>query len=172
MPRPPAVPSDVFVDAEACARAGSCIVRRFGAAELPRLREADVRDGWVEVSLQFSHVDALPAIDGELSGEVITTCQRCMRDVAVSLQEGFQVAIAPQERADEPGGYEPVIAEASRLDVKWLAEEQVLLAIPLAPMHAADGCNHAPASFPSEGENETDARQKPFQNLRDLLRER
>jgi uncharacterized protein len=103
-----------------------------------------------------------------------------MQAVSVPLDEIFRVVIVDEERADEPGGYEPVIANAQRLDLRWLAEEQVLLALPLVPTHERDDCAQAvqagaaalaekqqPAA---EGDDET--RQKPFQNLRDLMRER
>ena len=168
MPRPPAVSTDpevnrVVVDADVCARAGSTIERQFSVARLPRLQEAGVQDGSrIEVRLQFSLLDGQPAIDGRLRGVVNVSCQRCMQPVAVPLDEKFQVIVVAQERADEPGGYEPVIAEAARFDLRWLAEEQALLAMPLVPLHAVGECDGA---VPSQDRGT----QRPFQNLRDLL---
>ena len=79
--------------------------------------------------------------------------------------------MAGDERTDESGGYEPVVADASRLDLRWLAEEQVFLAMPLAPMHEPGECTDAQTST-SEADEDEGARQKPFQNLRDMLRQR
>jgi len=168
MPRPPAVSSDLLVDADVCARAGSTIVRDFSLEQLPRLREAGALDGSrIELRLQFSLFDGRPAIDGTLSGTVRLSCQRCMQPVAVPIDERFQVILVEQESADEPGGYEPVIAELARFDVRWLAEEQTLLALPLVPAHAAGACDE---SVPQEVEQGASrATQQPFQNLRDLL---
>jgi uncharacterized protein len=74
-----------------------------------------------------------------------------------------------EDRADEPGGYEPVIAEATRFDVRWLAEEQALLAMPLVPLHADGECDEF-AAPPSQLEQDASrGSQKPFENLRDLL---
>ena len=168
MPRPPAVTTDLLVDADVCARAGSIIERHFSLEQLPRLQEAGARDGLrIDMRLQFSLFDARPAVDGKLSGTVYLTCQRCMEAVAVSIDERFQVILVQQESADEPGGYEPVIADSARFDVRWLAEEQTLLALPLVPLHPVGECDEA-ASQDSE-QDTSRVTQQPFRNLRDLL---
>lgn len=170
MPRPPAVSTDPIVDADVCARAGSTIERHFSVAELPRLHEAGAQDGSrIDVRLQFSLFDGLPAIDGALSGTLNVGCQRCMQRLTMPIDERFQVILVPEERPDEPGGYEPVIAEAARFDVRWLAEEQALLAMPLVPMHAAGECDEAAVPPPVREQDASPSSQKPFQNLRDLL---
>ena len=171
MPRPPAVSNDVFVDAAVCARAGSTIERHFSAAELERLAAAGARAGTeIEGGFEFRELDGQPAVEGTLSGAVVLTCQRCMQAVPIALDERFQVIIVAEERTDEPGGYEPVIGDTSRFDLRWLAEEQALLALPLVPLHEPGECEEAAASPPEIEDGE--ARQKPFQNLRDMLRQR
>jgi uncharacterized protein len=172
MPRPPAVQSDAIVDAEACARAGTTIERSFSAADLPRLREAGLgAESSLDVRFQFSPLEELPAIDGALQGVVVTKCQRCLKAISIALSERFQVVVVGDERTDESGSYEPVVADAARLDLRWLVEEQVFLAMPLAPMHDPGECTEAQTST-SEADEDEGARQKPFQNLRDMLRQR
>jgi uncharacterized protein len=157
------------VDADVCARAGSIIERQFSVAQLPRLQESGAQDGSrIDVRLQFSLYEGRPAIDGTLRGTLNVRCQRCMEPVAVPVDERFQVILAPQERNDEPGGYEPVIAEPTHFDVRWLAEEQALLALPLVPLHAAGECDEAAAPPPLE-QDASPGSQQPFENLRDLL---
>ena len=172
MSRPPAVPTDAIVDADVCARSGAIIERTYADADLPRLAEAGGRAGsQITARFEFSLFDALPAIDGELTGVFAATCQRCMKPVSVPLHERFQIVVVAQERDDEPGGYEPVVADASRLDLRWLAEEQALLAAPLVPMHESTTCAERAGEAATEraGEEEEGIRQKPFQNLRDML---
>jgi uncharacterized protein len=170
MPRPPAVTNDPFVDADVCARAGSSIERRFSVAQLPRLAEAGALDGSrFDVRLRFSLFDERPAIDGALSGTMNLRCQRCLQSVAVPVEEQFQVILVQQESAEEPGGYEPVIADAARFDVRWLAEEQALLALPLVPLHAVGECDEAAVPPPDTEQGASPGVQKPFENLRDLL---
>ena len=170
MPRPPAVSSDPLVDADVCARAGGTLERHFSVAQLPRLREAGAQDGSrIDVRLRFSLFDGKPAIDGTLSGTMRLSCQRCMEPVDVPIDERFQVIVVAEESADEPGGYEPVVAEAARFDLGWLTEEQTLLALPLVPLHAAGECDEAAAAPPDREQGASTGVQKPFQNLRDLL---
>jgi uncharacterized protein len=158
------------VDADVCARAGSTIERHFSVAEMPRLQESGAQDGSrIDVRLQFSLFDGLPVIDGTLHGTVSVGCQRCMQPVAVPVDERFKVIVVAEERADEPGGYEPVIAAAARFDVRWLAEEQTLLAMPLVPMHAQGECDEIATPASRLEQEASPGSQKPFENLRDLL---
>jgi uncharacterized metal-binding protein YceD (DUF177 family) len=106
--------------------------------------------------------------------------------VPIAIDDEFQVLLVDEERSDEPGGYEPVVANAMRLDLNWLAEEQTLLALPLVPMHDDVNCaaglveadvletQRDVASLEPEAQNDVQGdgggRQQPFQNLRDLLR--
>jgi len=176
MPRPPALTADYVVDAEVCARAGSTIARHFAAADLPRLSEAGGREGSsIEANFQFAHFEGRPAVSGELHGTAVLTCQRCMQPVPIEIDDRFQVMIVEEDRSDEPGGYEPVVAKPSRFDLRWLVEEQVLLALPLVPMHEnADCVKNVVAAIEIEAANDEDAdenvRQQPFRNLRDLMR--
>jgi uncharacterized protein len=174
MPRPPAVSSDLVLDADVCARAGSTIERHFSVEQLPRLAEAGALEGSrLDMRLRFSLFEGRPAVDGTLSGALLLSCQRCMEPVATPIDEQFQVILVQQESAEEPGGYEPVIGDPAHFDVRWLIEEQALLALPLAPLHAVGECEEAAASPPGVGQNSeqgaSPGTQKPFQNLRDLL---
>jgi DUF177 domain-containing protein len=168
MPRPPAVPNEMLVDAVLCAQAGSTIERHFSADDLSRLREVGARAGsQLDAQLRFTQFDGAPVVRGKLRGRMVLTCQRCMKAAPVELDEGFEVIVLAEERSDEPGGYEPVQADASHLDLRWLVEEQVLLALPLVPMHEND-CTEAEAP----ASQDEAVRQQPFQNLRDLMRQR
>src|SRR5918994_2964694 len=168
MPRPPAVSSELLVDADVCARAGSTIERHFSVEQLPRLAEAGaLEESRIGVRLRFSLFDERPAVDGTLKGTLMLSCQRCLQPVAVPLDEQFQVILVQQESADDPGGYEPVIGDPAHFDVRWLAEEQALLALPLVPLHAVGQCDEAAAPPQDVGQDvEQGARagtQRPFQ---------
>lgn len=160
------------MDALVCARAGTTIERSFAAADLPRLREAGAHDGSaLTASFHFSQFDGRVAIDGELGGAAVLTCQRCMQAVEVPLQERFKIIVVQDEAdlAQEPGGYEPILANPAHLDLHLLAEDQALLALPLVPRHESDECNEVKPSSPA-GAVEDSAHQRPFGNLRDLMR--
>ena len=99
-----------------------------------------------------------------------------------AIEEQFQVVLVQRRAQDEPGGYEPVVADPTRLDLRWLAEEQALLALPLVPLHEPSACEHATrrqcgragaANGSSRAEDVREAprhaRERVFKNLRDLL---
>jgi uncharacterized protein len=168
MPRPPAARNETVVDAAAYARTASEIRKSFAVTDLPRLSEAGARPGsTVEATLRFSEYDSRPVIAGELEGTAVLPCQRCMHPVAIALRDSFRVMLVPDECPDEPGGYEPIVANAAHFDVLWFVDEQALLTLPLVPMHEPSQC---PAVAPADAKEE--AKQTPFENLRALLRER
>jgi uncharacterized protein len=171
MPRPPAA-SEFTVDAKVQARARNVIERHFTAVDLPRLTQVGAgSDSSLDVRLSFSEYDGLPAIRGSLHGTVMLECQRCLEFAPVALRDEFDVVIVDEERDDEPGGHEPVVADAERLDLRWLTEEQVLLSLPLVALHEDESCADETRDLTDAAPSEDDeVRQQPFKNLRDLMR--
>ena len=70
-----------------------------------------------------------------------------------------------------PDGYEAVAGDAERLALAELIEEQVLLGMPLVPLHEDKaGCGEAAAASAAvEVVSTADKKQRPFENLRELL---
>jgi len=174
MPRPSSAAADsqcdAFVDAGACAQAGSRIERYFPATELPRLREAGLPvQSRVEARFQFSSFDGRPVVDGSVRGAIELICQRCLQTVMVEVDESFKLMVVREDLPDEPGGYEPLVSDPARLDLCWLVEDQMLLALPLVPMHEHEDCARVGIGHDDEAAGET--RQTPFENLRKLLRQ-
>lgn len=172
MPRPFGTPDDC-VDVAALARTGSTVERTYSAAELARLREAgSTADSTVTGTFTCGIFDQRITLHGGLGGAVVLTCQRCLQPVTVSLQEHFDLVVVRDEAeaAAEVAGYEPVVADPAHVDLKWLTEDQVLLALPLVPMHEPGECVQnvvAASELPQPGSG-----QKPFGNLRELLGKR
>lgn len=113
------------------------------------------------------------ALDGELDGHVTMTCQRCMQPVKVDIGDRFQLLIVDDEtelqQQEASGGYEPIIADPVRLDLKWFAEEQALLNVPLVAKHADESCA---ASEKAVQQLADEPGQRPFANLRNMLRDK
>lgn len=171
MPPPPGPETDAFVDASVQAHSQNTVKRRFPASLLPRLSEAGMREpGEVNLAVRFSIVDGKVAMDGRVQGSVTMTCQRCMQPVKVDVDDEFQLTIADDDEVVEPEdasfGYEPIAGDAARFDLRWLAEEQTLLSVPLVAKHTDEACNGDVDAKPVE----TRAGQKPFANLKDMLR--
>ena len=171
MSRPPDVEIDAVVDAVVQAHAGGAAERSFSLSQLPRLSEAGVAEPTeIRVSARFSNYEGHIAVEGELRGKVTMTCQRCMQPTPVDLDDEFRLLIVDDE-ADttaEIGGFEPIVSVPARFDLRWFAEEQALLSLPLVPKHASDECANRSAQ---QQPDEAPVVQRPFANLRDLLRD-
>ncbi len=169
----PATP-DEPVDAIVLASREAVVERRYELAGLPRVGEAGGLPGTgMTVRFRFSRAEGGIGIDTALDGQVVLTCQRCLRPVTVPVEGGSALVLVADDAAAEqaPEGREPVVAEANHVDLTWLSEEEMLLALPLVPLHD-EACSPAVASEavavvadPPQGK-----RQRPFENLRDLLK--
>jgi uncharacterized metal-binding protein YceD (DUF177 family) len=87
------------------------------------------------------------------------------------VDESALLAVVERDTDEVLGGYEPLFGDAERLSVVEVIEEQVLLGLPLVPMHGtAAECGAVAAALDAVGdEAAADEKQKPFANLRQLL---
>ena len=80
-----------------------------------------------------------------LATHVVLTCQRCLGalDVALDIERRFGFVAGEDEAAAlDAETDDDVLALARTLDLRELAEDELLLALPLVPMH--DGCSPPP----------------------------
>lgn len=167
----PAAP-DAPVDALLLAGRGAEVIRAYSLADLQRVQAAGALPGTdVSVRFRFGKTDGGIGVETDLAGQAVLTCQRCLKPVAVSVAaQSDLVLVGTDAEADQIAtgeGREPVVADVGRLDLRWLAEEEVLLALPLVPMHdPACAAANGPTEQVAEAAKE---RQRPFENLRDLL---
>jgi uncharacterized protein len=164
-------PTDV-VDAVELARRAAELERELELRDLPRLQEAGALQGTrAHARLRFAEFERAPTVEAQVTGTVVMTCQRCLRPVDCPVDEQASIAVVASERVEVPGGYEPMICDPERLPVPDLVEEQVLLALPLVPMHEdPQQCGKsAGGKVDRQVERPAEDRQRPFANLRDLL---
>jgi uncharacterized protein len=163
---------DDIVDAMLLATRGTDIEQTFAMSDLPRVSDY-ATDAKAQATLvaRFRNMDGKVWIDGEVTAALRMSCQRCMQPVDVPVDDEFSVmligsaneldALAPEQDA--------IVAEAERLDLRWLTEEQLLLASPLVPLHVdeaecgIDVAKQTTVSAPVET-------QRPFADLRAMLK--
>jgi uncharacterized protein len=176
--------SETIIDAVIAAGARSKVHQRATLEELPRVREAGASGkSSATIDLEFSDLQGSPAVTGELSGDLFVTCQRCMSPMHVLLAEPLQIVLVEDdgEQTRDFGEYEPVVADVHRFDVREFIEEQVLLAMPMIAKHEDERCDPALMIGTDATEKLTDeagktasavesTTQRPFANLRDLLK--
>ena len=81
----------------------------------------------------------------EITGEVETTCQRCLGRLAQEVAIDSEISLARDEaemerrEADSDTGMDTILM-SPKLSLIELIEDEVLLGLPLAPMHALGVC--------------------------------
>jgi uncharacterized protein len=161
-----------LVNAVELAGRSATLERSLDLAVFPRLAEAGALEGTrAEARLTFGMFEKRTTVEVSVVGSLVLRCQRCLRPCDCALDESALLIVVADDRAEIPGGFEPVLGDAERLSVTELVEEQMLLGMPLVPMHEDDdGCLDAAAPVTAvEDDSTTEDRQKPFANLRELL---
>jgi uncharacterized protein len=144
-------------------------------AELPRLRAqlASV-SGEVQGRVHFRRMAGIAVAELTLSGTAHLVCQRCLGTMDVGVAAATQVGlIATEADADRvPEELEPVLAPEGRISVGELVEEELLLTLPIVPLHSeGEGGVCVVADAPPLAANErADEVQRPFAQLAELLK--
>jgi uncharacterized protein len=143
-------------------------------AELPRLRSqiASV-EGLVRGRVHFTRESGFVVADLSMSGAASLTCQRCLEAMTEPVASTARVALIASE-ADAsrvPEHLEPVLAAGGRVTIGELVEEELLLALPIVPLHAeASECVVADEVPAVKVEAPQPTTQKPFAQLDQLLK--
>ncbi len=164
-----------LVDCAQLAEDAAVLERVYELADLDRLEDvlADTR-GVVHARFVFS--SSVPGRAGarvEVRAEPQVRCQRCMRGFALQVSAGSQIEFAEDETAEASDAQREVYrAVGGRVSLRDLAEEELLLALPIVP--ACDepgGCRNVPSlSGDPERAGTSDARRRPFGGLKELLK--
>jgi uncharacterized protein len=159
------------IDAIRLADQGARLSGQLSAGGLHRLREMS-RPGAspapVVIDLTFERTGhGVRLMHGTIRTTIETVCQRCLQPVAIEVTaRPFAVLqVAGEEPARGPEEAEMLAVEGP-LQLNELAEDELLLAMPMIPMHAEGSCK-----VPGErGESPTEPGEKvsPFSGLRGL----
>jgi uncharacterized protein len=140
-------------------------------AELPRLRTQVANiGGEVRGRVHFARESGFVIAELTLSGTATLTCQRCLEALIEPVQSSARVALitAESDATRVPEHLEPVLAAGGRVTVGELVEEELLLALPIVPLHGEkSGCGAATAG-PDPQELQTT--QRPFEGLGELFK--
>lgn len=175
-------PADQVNAKELSARA-AVVERHYDLAQLERVAEAGGLPGTrIAAQLRFGAFEGKTTVDVRVTGVAVLTCQRCLQPCECEVNESASVALVAEETDEVPEGFEPFVGRAEQLSLGGVIEEQVLLALPLVPMHAAGALRcgssgaevvplaRTPAAEPAAAKAAAeDEKQMPFANLRELL---
>ena len=173
--RPMSPPWSQPLDVDRLSAAEADIDFAVPLAELARLRAqlASV-SGEVSGRVHFRRMADMAVAELMLSGTAHLVCQRCLQAMDVGVEAATQVGlIASEADADRvPEELEPVLAPNGRISVGELVEEELLLTLPIVPLHSeGEGgvcvVADAPAAATEERGEEV---QRPFAGLAELLK--
>lgn len=127
--------------------------------------------GSVTVNLQFEHdpSNGLRVMHGRITAHAVLLCQRCMErfDVAITSEPRLAL-LKPGEREDLLEAGDAILIEKP-IALGALVEDELLLEVPMVPMHPADQCAVAPAAD-NEPPGSEPKRSSPFSALTKLKR--
>jgi uncharacterized protein len=143
-------------------------------AELPRLRSqlASV-EGMVRGRVHFTRESGFVVADLSMSGAATLACQRCLEAMTEPVSSEVRVALitAEGDASRVPEHLEPVLAAGGRVTIGELVEEELLLALPIVPLHAEARECVVPDGVPVvKVEAPEQTTQKPFAQLDKLLK--
>ena len=173
--RPMATGLPDLVDCERLAEDAAVLERVYELGSFARIADAlaDPR-GVVRASFAFSKTPLGRAgARVAVSAEPQLVCQRCMQGFAFPVSGGSEIEFAVDDEASAADSErEPFRADGGLVSLKDLAEEELLLALPVAPACIApQGCSRAPDfAAQTERSEESAGTRKPFSALKDLLK--
>jgi DUF177 domain-containing protein len=143
-------------------------------SELPRLKSRIVGiGGSVRGTVRFGRQGRFAVAELSLAGKAILQCQRCMQAMEFPIDGTTHVALvlAEADAAEVPEELEPVLAREGRISAGELIEEELLLALPIVPLHEKMRDCAVPSSAPLLAEEAPErVTQRPFAELGELLR--
>jgi uncharacterized protein len=134
------------VDAFRFAESAGVLSGRLDCDALPRLADECVEDFQpFEARVAGVHSPrGKPGLEVWLQGAVRLECQRCLKpfDLALAVHAGFELARSESEAEAQSMGLDEdevwdAVVGAERFDLRQLCEDELLLAVPFAPMHDA-----------------------------------
>lgn len=140
-----------------------------GPENLPRLADAVAQLAPVTAVLRFAiNEGGVPVVEGESMAEVGLVCQRCLMPMAEGISATFTVGVVADElgATDLPPQMDPWVVNEAVADVYALIEDELLLALPMIPMHPLEQCCAQTATVADDALSVS--RQKPFDVLRQL----
>ena len=158
-----------YIDAPKWADREAVIDQVYPLAGFARLCEGAVsNEGEVKVQVRlYRDVQGFIVLEGRLATRITLTCQRCLEPVVMDIDTGLHLwLLSDEEQADrlpDDADY-LVLDEDGQLALGDALEDELILALPLAPLH--DDCKVYPVAEAEPAAPEAaSARENPFQAL-------
>jgi uncharacterized protein len=164
-----------LVDCARLAKEAVALRRDYELGELPRLRDvlAEPR-GVLGATFAFAKLaSGRPGAVVSIEASPQLVCQRCLQGFGCNVTGASEIEFATSEDpADADPEREFFRMENGRVSLRELAEEELLLALPIAPAcDSPQSCGRAPSyATGDETTGVTADMRRPFSALQDLLK--
>ena len=156
------------------ANQGRSIAGQISTHDLPRIADsASKTNKNLDVTMSFSTSSLkFPLVQGTIVGSIVQTCQRCLQDTTIKLDEEFALLLVNPELIDEASkeGYEIFEYSGQFISTVELIEDEVLLAMPIVPKHkTVEECDPDARKWLTDVETLPEGgKQNPFADLKKL----
>lgn len=108
--------------------------------------------GTIEVELKFGREDGREVITGRIGGELALVCQRCLGAVRLPVRTTVDLVRVANEADAEAvtGMHEPLVAATREVELAGLVEDELMLAVPIVPVHESDAQCRLFSAVPDE----------------------
>ena len=168
-------PIPPHVDPRKLADRGITLTGEFPVSDFSRVCEllTDTA-GLVRVAFEFSRDEQKVAVmQLKLESEVRMICQRCLDEavIPVSGEYLYAIVVPGTEETHFPQGYDVLEVGEEPLDLLALIEDELLLSLPIVPMHPPEECQQPAGLIESETSKNAVTRSNPFSVLAQLKRD-
>lgn len=126
------------------AEAGAVLHGILHVKDMQRLcMELAQDDGHVEVRIELGvDQEGVRFLRGHFEAHLMLQCQRCMESFAYEIIGDFlSGVVASEEEAKRlPDRYEPVLTDEDMLVLQDVIEDELIIALPIVPMHDQADC--------------------------------
>lgn len=168
-------PVSELVYALRLARTGACLEGDLDISRMRRLAPLLVADrGAAHYRLEFSlDPHSRPTVRGRVDASLEVICQRCLEPMIAALDVEVRLGIVRSEAEAVALGddVEPLLIEAETVSLLGVVEDELILALPAAPLHPAGTCR-PPVDTALEPAAEFPAGDNPFAVLSVLKRKK
>ncbi|MTZ12438.1 metal-binding protein [Pseudomonas sp. JL972] len=168
-------PIPPHIDPRKLADRAASLQGELNLSQLQRLAESLEDDqGVVRASFAFGRDEQRTVvIHSQLDVDVKMICQRCLEPVVLPIHSECDYAVVNEGASSQhlPKGYDVLEVGEDPLDLLALVEDELLLALPIVPLHDPEICQ--PPVGPDEPEPSEDevTRSNPFSVLAQLKRD-
>jgi uncharacterized protein len=165
---------DITQDPFELAKKGRTISGSVFSKDMARIKDMIGADAEFAAKLDFGVTDrGLKYVTGAITGEVRLNCQRCLELYTHQLNINFRLGIVASEQqiANLPKEFEPLLVEEEVVFLRDIIEDEIILALPSAPLHSEEECSVK--LNPTESQDTPsiveETKRRPFEGLADLL---